>query len=423
MTETAIKVVDMSKQYRLGVIGTGTISHDLNRWWARMRGKEDPYLQIGETNDRSLKSTSDYVWALKDINLEVKKGEVLGVIGKNGAGKSTLLKILSKVTGPTTGKIYAKGRIGALLEVGTGFHPELTGRENIFLNGAILGMTKLEIRSKIDEIIDFSGCARYVDTPVKRYSSGMKVRLAFAVAAFLEPEILIVDEVLAVGDAEFQRKAIGKMKDVSEGEGRAVLFVSHNMGSVSQLCSRAILMENGMISMNGGVQEVIDNYLSGIETQAETIFNDVQHLDCFVSAVRFKAEDGTVRDQFDITESVSIEFVFTVKGPKPLTGFGFTFYRGGVPLFVEYSSQGEYDQSFHQRAGTYVVTYQLPAMLLKEGKYLVKLACYDSTTQYYYDEQPSFQLNSNFIDTTNKSFRMDRAGEIIPQGIWTVAQQ
>lgn len=263
MPPTSIIVENLSKQYRLGTVGTGTISHDLNRWWARMRGKEDPYLKIGEANDRSTAGSSDYVWSLKDINFEVEQGEVLGIIGKNGAGKSTLLKILSKVTGPTTGRVMAKGRIGALLEVGTGFHPELTGRENIFLNGAILGMKKHEINAKLDEIIDFSGCARYIDTPTKRYSSGMKVRLAFAVAAFLEPEILIVDEVLAVGDAEFQKKAIGKMQDVSKGEGRTVLFVSHNMAAVESLCSSVIVLENGCIHSKGRTKEMIQSYLAG----------------------------------------------------------------------------------------------------------------------------------------------------------------
>ncbi|MBA3987179.1 MAG: ABC transporter ATP-binding protein, partial [Flavobacteriales bacterium] len=220
-----LKAENISKQYRLGTVGTGTLSHDLNRWWHAVRGKDDPYLQVGGVNDRSEKATEDYVWALRDINFEVQEGEVLGIIGKNGAGKSTLLKILSRVTSPTTGEIKTRGRIASLLEVGTGFHPELTGKENIFLNGAILGMTRTEIRSKIDEIISFSGCEMYIDTPVKRYSSGMRVRLAFAVAAHLEPDILVIDEVLAVGDAEFQKKAIGKMQDISKGEGRTVLFV------------------------------------------------------------------------------------------------------------------------------------------------------------------------------------------------------
>ncbi len=263
MSKTIIKIENLSKQYRLGTIGTGTIAHDLNRWWqTKILRNDDPYLKIGETNDRAHKGLSEYVWALKDINLEIKEGDVVGIIGKNGAGKSTLLKILSRVTAPTTGSIKVNGRLGSLLEVGTGFHPELTGRENIFLNGAILGMTKAEIRSKLDEIIDFSGCERYIDTPVKRYSSGMNVRLGFAVAAFLEPEILVVDEVLAVGDAEFQKKAIGKMQDVSQNHGRTVLFVSHNMGSVRDLCEKAIVMKNGNITFNDSTENAIDYYLS-----------------------------------------------------------------------------------------------------------------------------------------------------------------
>ncbi|MBX9888398.1 MAG: ABC transporter ATP-binding protein [Flavobacteriaceae bacterium] len=256
-----LKAENISKQYRLGQVGTGTLSHDLNRWWHKIRGKENPYLKIGDTNDRSTKGESDYVWALQDINFEVERGEVLGIIGKNGAGKSTLLKILSRVTAPTTGSIKFGGRVASLLEVGTGFNGEMTGRENIFLNGAILGMTKKEIASKIDEIIEFSGCERYIDTPVKRYSSGMTVRLAFAVAAFLEPEILIIDEVLAVGDAEFQKKAIGKMQDISRQGGRTVLFVSHNMAAVKSLCTRGIVLEHGGVVFEGGIDDVVDYYL------------------------------------------------------------------------------------------------------------------------------------------------------------------
>ena len=263
-----LKVENISKQYRLGVVGTGTISHDLNRWWHKVRGKDNPYLKIGEVNDRSTKAESDYVWALQDINFEVERGEVLGIIGKNGAGKSTLLKILSRVTSPTTGSIKTRGRIASLLEVGTGFHGEMTGRENIFLNGSILGMTKKEIISKIDEIIDFSGCKRYIDTPVKRYSSGMTVRLAFAVAAFLEPEILVVDEVLAVGDAEFQKKAIGKMQDMSRGGGRTVLFVSHNLAAVKSLCTRGILMEHGKITKIDSIANIINLYSNRASTKS-----------------------------------------------------------------------------------------------------------------------------------------------------------
>ena len=260
---TAIKTENLSKIYRLGEIGTGTISRDLERWWARMRGKEDPFLKIGQANDRAVKGDSDIVYSLRDINFEIQQGEAVGIIGKNGAGKSTLLKILSRITSPTSGKIEIAGRIASLLEVGTGFHPELTGRENIYLNGAILGMRKKEITRKLDEIIDFSGVERYIDTPVKRYSSGMYVRLAFAVAAHLESEILIVDEVLAVGDAEFQKKCLGKMGYVSKNDGRTVLFVSHNMNAIKSLCQTAILLENGKIISNEITDIVVKKYLGG----------------------------------------------------------------------------------------------------------------------------------------------------------------
>lgn len=256
----AIKAENISKQYRLGEVGTGTITHDLNRFWAKLRGKEDPYLKIGESNDRSRKGDSEYVWSLRDINFEIEEGDAVGIIGRNGAGKSTLLKLLSKVTKPTTGSFKVNGRIASLLEVGTGFNPEMTGRENIYLNGAILGMRKHEIDRKFDEIVDFSGVERYIDTPVKRYSSGMYVRLAFAVAAHLESEILIVDEVLAVGDAEFQKKCLGKMGDVSKGEGRTVLFVSHNMGAVKNLCSTGILLDKGILKASGNIDDVTSLY-------------------------------------------------------------------------------------------------------------------------------------------------------------------
>lgn len=275
MNKTVIKIENLSKQYRLGNIGTGTIGHDLNRWYqTQLLGKPDPYLKVGETNERSQKGNSDYVWALRNINIDIKQGDVVGIIGQNGAGKSTLLKMLSRVTAPTTGSIKVIGRLASLLEVGTGFHPELTGRENIFLNGAILGMTKAEIRSKMDEIVDFSGCERYIDTPVKRYSSGMNVRLGFAVAAFLEPEILVVDEVLAVGDIEFQNKAIGKMQDVSTKDGRTVLFVSHNMKSIETLCHRGIVLGHGGVVFDGGASESIDHY-----TQLNNTSNDKDLLD------------------------------------------------------------------------------------------------------------------------------------------------
>jgi len=271
-----IKVDSLSKQYRLGNVGLGSLGADVNRFWqTKIRGKEDPYLKIGEENNRETIGGSEYVWALRDINFDVQQGEVLGIIGRNGAGKSTLLKILSRTTGPTTGSIKIKGRVASLLEVGTGFHPELTGRENVFLNGAILGMTKQEIKIKFDEIVDFAGVERYVDTPVKRYSSGMYVRLAFAVAAHLEPEILIVDEVLAVGDAEFQKKAIGKMKDVSQGEGRTVLFVSHNMTAIENLCPKSMLLQNGKILLHEKTEQVLNIYLKENDSSQIKTLNDV----------------------------------------------------------------------------------------------------------------------------------------------------
>ena len=256
----AIKAENISKIYRLGEIGTGTVSRDIERWFAKIRGKEDPFLKIGESNDRTQKGSSDVVYSLRDINFEIAQGTAVGIIGRNGAGKSTLLKILSRVTAPTTGKIKMRGRVASLLEVGTGFHPELTGRENIYLNGAILGMRKKEITRKLDQIIDFSGVERYIDTPVKRYSSGMYVRLAFAVAAHLESEILIVDEVLAVGDAEFQQKCLGKMGEVSRGEGRTVLFVSHNLSAVRTLCNSGVLLNNGIITIKDSIENVLQVY-------------------------------------------------------------------------------------------------------------------------------------------------------------------
>lgn len=265
MSSIAIKVENVSKQYRLGEVGTGTMTHDLNRWWHKIRGKEDPYLQIGEANDRTKKAESEYVWALKNIDFEIQKGEMIGIVGRNGAGKSTLLKILSRITQPTTGTMKVNGRIASLLEVGTGFHPELTGRENIFLNGSILGMKKQEIASKFDEIVDFSGVERYIDTPVKRYSSGMYVRLAFGVAAHLQPEILIIDEVLAVGDNEFQRKSIAKMEQVCKNEGKTLIFVSHNSGAIERLCQKSIYLKHGELAAYGSTEKILmaynkDNY-------------------------------------------------------------------------------------------------------------------------------------------------------------------
>jgi lipopolysaccharide transport system ATP-binding protein len=302
----AIKTENLSKAYQIGEFSTGTISRDIERWWFRLRGKEDPFLRIGES-EASGRKEINIVWSLKDVNFEINHGDAVGIIGRNGAGKSTLLKILSRVTTPTVGSVKLKGRIASLLEVGTGFHPELTGRENIFLNGAILGMRKQEIKRKFDEIVDFSGVERYIDTPVKRYSSGMYVRLAFAVAAHLDSEILVVDEVLAVGDGEFQNKCLGKMDQVSKGEGRTVLFVSHNMGSISQLCNSAILLNKGKLVTSGPVKEVVDYYINDKGSNKEILRIDkteINEENQFVKVFmadrsdNFKAEYGFDEDIF-----------------------------------------------------------------------------------------------------------------------------
>ena len=316
MSDIVISVHDVSKQYRLGNVSTGTLSHDINRAWHKLLGKEDPYLKIGESNDRTVKGSSEYVWALKNINFQVKQGDILGIIGRNGAGKSTLLKILSRTTAPTTGNIKIKGRVASLLEVGTGFHPELSGRDNVFLNGAILGMTKNEIKRKFDEIVDFAGVERYIDTPVKRYSSGMHVRLAFAVAAHLEPEILIVDEVLAVGDAEFQKKALGKMKDVSLNEGRTVLFVSHNMPAIKNLCTNIIYLKNGEIYQFGPTDVIINKYLldsksNAIISQSYDEFNNAPgnesiRMKRFEVVPQFTSKDSVIT----IETALNVEFEF-----------------------------------------------------------------------------------------------------------------
>ena len=372
MDDVIIKIENLSKEYRLGLVGTGTLRDDLKRAWCKICGKEDPFLKIGETNDRSTLGFSDYVYALKKINIEVKRGEVVGIIGKNGAGKSTLLKILSQITAPSTGEIKLDGRIGALLEVGTGFHPELTGKENIYLNGAILGMSHDEISKKIKDIISFSGVEKYIDTPVKRYSSGMKVRLGFAVAAHLEPDVLVVDEVLAVGDAEFQKKAIGKMKDVSQGSGRTVLFVSHNMLSIQKLCSRVIVLRNGEVCFDGDVQEGVQQYLS----------ENLEFLDCKLSGREDREGTGELRFMDYRFESIDGEALKLIN-----TGMGFklsikycareklknlyvmiSFYtEGRIPLFrcdSRYSGG-----SFGEIEGEGFIECTIPKLTLYSGTY------------------------------------------------------
>ncbi|MFQ3576753.1 MAG: ABC transporter ATP-binding protein [Cytophagales bacterium] len=308
----AIKVEDVSKMYRLGRVNTGSFGHDLQRWWAKVRGKEDPFAMVAVENDRTTKTDSNYVWALRNVSFEVEKGEVLGIVGRNGAGKSTLLKILTRVTLPTTGTLKANGRIASLLEVGTGFHPDLTGRENIFLNGAILGMTKKEIKNKFDEIVDFSGVERYIDTPVKRYSSGMYVRLAFGVAAHLESEILILDEVLAVGDMEFQKKCLGKMNDVSKNEGRTVLFVSHNMGAVKTLCDKGIILKNGEMVLSGSANEVIKYYITG-GGNSRANYKEDPEIDCEffkIKSIGIKNANREYEEDIEDNEDIELTMIY-----------------------------------------------------------------------------------------------------------------
>ncbi len=368
----AIKIENLSKQYRLGEVGTGTIGHDLNRFFAKIRGKEDPYSIIGQTNDRTSTAESDYVWALKDINLEIEQGEVLGIIGKNGSGKSTLLKLISQITAPTTGSIKAKGRIASLLEVGTGMHPEMTARENIYLNGAILGMTKKEIAAKFDEIIEFAGCQLYIDTPFKRFSSGMRVRLGFAVAAFLEPEILIVDEVLAVGDAEFQKKAIGKMKEVSQGGGRTVLFVSHNMRSVKSLCTKGVLLKNGMIVSTGGIEDVVNEYINSENTDLTAI--DIKSLtknnkEIAINEVNLVNTLGETTELFSNNEQIKIIIKIKVKEEQRGVRAIINVCDDDESIIFSSTNQKVTDGNYSE--GIYTIECILPENLLNERNYFI----------------------------------------------------
>ncbi|HTD39439.1 MAG TPA: ABC transporter ATP-binding protein [Mucilaginibacter sp.] len=377
----AIKVENLSKAYQLGDFGTGTISRDLERLWARMRGKEDPFLRIGEVNDRTVKGESDIVWSLNDLNFEIEQGDSVGIIGRNGAGKSTLLKILSRVTSPTTGTIKIKGRIASLLEVGTGFHPELTGKENIYLNGAILGMRRAEIKRKFDEIVDFSGVERYIDTPVKRYSSGMYVRLAFAVAAHLESEILIVDEVLAVGDAEFQKKCLGKMGDVSKGEGRTILFVSHNMDSVKQICRNGILLHNGQIQSTGKALDVVNRYISHSFTRANSRWVNPgnEFSNQYFKPLEFYVEvlaDELQNEETDIPVSRNSIAYLVIKGEiesvNSMLQVGFALYNvSGELLFWSFHTDDMNEDFTALKSGELKV--KLPLSMLNEGLYRIDL--------------------------------------------------
>ena len=481
MSDTVIRVENISKLYRLGEVGTGSLAHDVNRWWHKVRGKEDPYLKIGEVNDRTKPTKqavansgsrvtseeesgavassgsrvtsenqpaeggtgaqglrggrvsqavpqgfagrensepnraagasgpatsysppvtpkappSDWVYALKDVSFQVKRGEVLGIIGRNGAGKSTLLKILSRVTAQSSGQIKVNGRIASLLEVGTGFHPELTGRENIFLNGAILGMRKAEITRKFDEIVEFSGCARYIDTPVKRYSSGMYVRLAFAVAAHLEPEILIVDEVLAVGDSEFQKKCLGKMKDVA-GHGRTILFVSHNMAAMRNLCDRVIYMHNGAIVADGKTDPVVEKYLESTlvtEVKSSSLTYKIKDQDFQLLAARLMNKNGEEKDVFECDEAIGLEMRVLVRKPVPaLYGYLAIMNNEGIIVLEGDSLDAGHNILDGLREGEHTIRLTIPRRSLGPGGYYVDLGFASSQADRHTVDDPDRHL-------------------------------
>jgi len=414
MSNTVIKAENISKQYRLGSIGTRTLANDFKRWVYKVRGKEDPFLKIGEVNDRTKKGSSEYVWALKDINFEVQQGEVLGIIGKNGAGKSTLLKILSRVTSPTTGQITVNGRMASLLEVGTGFHPELTGRENVFLNGAIMGMSKSEIRSKFEEIIDFSGVERYIDTPVKRYSSGMYVRLAFAVAAHLEPEILIVDEVLAVGDAEFQKKCLGKMKDVS-GQGRTVLFVSHNMGAIQTLCSKSIYLKNGTIQQVGQTDKIINYYLSNeLKTEDELNLTFNPNIPSCVTHMSLLNTENQKTKTYLSGES--LKFAFEIE----TTDIGNYQLGIGIASALDVNIYSEFSGNLNFSRGKNRLVYTNNQVKLAPGNYALTFnLLYNGKSIQYCEKVINFEILE--INKEGETYALGSGGGfLITQGIFTV---
>ena len=415
MSKTIIKVEHLSKAYQIGQIGTGTFSRDLERFFTtKILGKDDPFLKIGETNDRSTKGKSDIVWSLKDINFEINQGDAVGIIGKNGAGKSTLLKLLSRVTSPTTGEIKVKGRIASLLEVGTGFHPELSGKENIYLNGAILGMRKKEITRKLDEIIDFSGVERYIDTPVKRYSSGMYVRLAFAVAAHLESEILIVDEVLAVGDAEFQKKCLGKMGDISKGEGRTVLFVSHNMAAVKSLCNKGVVLQNGLINFNGDVDSAIDNYLMTSNNIASRTWGELNKPGAdFINLIEAKVmnEMDEIALNHSISKDVKIQFTYEITKDNELFTHGFNLFNNhNIHILSSHDKDSETLRKPLMK-GIYSKTITIPKNFLSEGGYNCSFAIM-RYNPFHVEFHEMEVVGFNVIDNLDNNIRGGYSGKL-----------
>ena len=418
-----IKVKEISKAYRIGVKDQ---AHD-NLVSAVTAWLKSPFRNFRKLRSLSRiqesESSSDIIWALKDVSFEVNSGEVLGIIGKNGAGKSTLLKIIAGITEPTGGRIEIYGRIASLLEVGTGFNPELTGRENVYLNGTILGMTKKEIDSKFDEIIDFSGVEKFVDTPIKRYSSGMKVRLAFAVAAFLEPEILIVDEVLAVGDAEFQKKCIGKMEDISSRDGRTVLFVSHNMTAVKSLCSRLLLIENGEIKFNGEVEKGVSEYLSSLRTFTEVAFIDHPNrrpgMESLIRDLKIYTGDGTeayvLKPFEDITFSISVE---AEKHLDEVFILGLGIYDNMGNLIVGFKSDVQDTEIRKLHNSVNVVSCLFRNVGLVPGEYFISVALTVSGEVIdYIDNAVKFEIESKDVYGTGQIHR--QGGYILPDAKWT----
>lgn len=428
MSETVIRIESLYKEYKLGVINHGTLTHDLQSWWARIRGKDDPNSLISVQHNAD--AEKDSFLALKDVSFEVKRGERVGVIGKNGAGKSTLLKILSKITSPTSGMVKMKGRVGSLLEVGTGFHPELTGRENIYLNGAILGMRKREIDRKLDEIVDFAGIEKHIDTPVKRYSSGMNVRLGFAVAAHLEPEILVVDEVLAVGDIEFQKKCLGKMKDISEGGGRTILFVSHNMGAISSLCERTMLLRNGEIQKEGKTSDIVSFYYNnGAESFSFIDYSKLKHSfkDGYAEmmAASICDADGSVIDEVTVEDPFYIKMIYKIINEidgRCIPNFHF-YTNDGNHIFV--SSPRDVKIA---KKGVYSAVCEVPSRLMNNGTIYIGLALTTFTSSgHFVNFFDKNALNINIIDDVINNSSRNGYGGVIPGYVrphlkWEISQ-
>jgi lipopolysaccharide transport system ATP-binding protein len=424
MNERVIEINNLGKQYRLGQVGSTTLGDDLKRWWYSLRGKEDPFLKIGEENDRTKKGESDFVWAVKNINFNVDKGDVLGIIGKNGAGKSTLLKILSRTTSPTVGEYKIKGRVASLLEVGTGFHPDLTGRENVFLNGAILGMTKNEIKRNFDEIVSFSGVERYIDTPVKRYSSGMYVRLAFAVAAHLEPEILIVDEVLAVGDAEFRKKCLGKMSEVSKF-GRTVLFVSHELSAISSICNKGLLLKNGRIESEGLITKVLNDYMSGTNSKNPSLSWEEkdrpgdEHVK--LNSIRVLNMSNILTNTFYLGEDLKVEIDYEVISSDNLrVNPGISIYTATeqlVTVALPNKSEIKTNKGFH------TATCYIKNSMLNEGIYNFRINAhtfYPTILHFDLKDIVTIEIIEKQVDDRTTDYKDKLLGIIRPEFEWKI---